>query len=103
MAAVQYCMTGRVSVDVCRAGTGCALSQARTSCFAVMAKLTRNPCPEETASALSRTLFLWNDELIRLGYERTRRRLSLWCKYMICVLASVLNQTYQALRACHIC
>ena len=38
-----------------------------------------NPCPEETASAISRTLFLWNDDLIRLGYSRMCRAFAkLW-------------------------
>eukprot|EP01046_Picozoa_sp_COSAG06_P088317 COSAG06_NODE_34740_length_470_cov_0.660377_1_plen_75_part_10 len=37
-----------------------------------------NPCPEDTASLLSRALFLWNDELIRKGYERPLQREDVW-------------------------
>ena len=37
-----------------------------------------NPCPEETASALSRALFLWNDALIRKGFERPLQKEDVW-------------------------
>lgn len=37
-----------------------------------------NKCPELQASALSRALFLWNDELIETGYERPLRAEDVW-------------------------
>ena len=37
-----------------------------------------NPCPEESASALSRALFLWNDALIRKGFERPLQKEDVW-------------------------
>jgi hypothetical protein len=37
-----------------------------------------NPCPENTAPFVSRALFLWNDELIRKGYERPLQREDVW-------------------------
>ena len=34
--------------------------------------------PELTASPLSRALFLWNDELIRLGHQRPLQQEDVW-------------------------
>ena len=43
-----------------------------------MAPSGGNPCPEATAPLLSRVLFLWNDQLIRKGYERPLQAADVW-------------------------
>ena len=37
-----------------------------------------NPCPELSASPLSRAFFLWNDDLLKLGHRRPLQQQDVW-------------------------